>query len=66
VSDKADVTYHVYGRTQYEQPLEFVRKVTVAQDEKPPVPGGQDWLELIAFPEAAVVRVLPRGKERAE
>jgi hypothetical protein len=64
VSKSGHVTYHLYGRTEYSKPLEFVEAVTVAWNEKPGIPEGKVWLELIAFPETAVVQVIPRTKEK--
>jgi hypothetical protein len=64
VSDNEQVVYHLYGRTQYSQPLEFVRRITVAENEKPSAPQGETWLELIAFRESAIVQVLPREEEK--
>jgi len=64
VSDNGETVYHLFGRTQYSQPLEFVRRVTVAENEKPSIPEGETWLELIAFRETAIVQVLPREQEK--
>jgi len=55
------ITYHIYGRTEYPQPLEFVK--TVAQAELAEITG-EGWLELIAFPETAVIQVIPQQKEQ--
>ncbi len=66
MSKNGDVAYHIYGRTGYSQPLEFIQVVTVSRFEKPPIPKNETWLELIAFPQSAIVQVLPRGKEQEE
>ncbi len=58
-------TYHIYGRTAYAQPLAFVTAVTVDAAEKPTIPEGSQWLEVIAFPETAVIQVIPRQKEKS-
>ncbi|MCP4359128.1 MAG: hypothetical protein GY796_14025 [Chloroflexi bacterium] len=62
MSEKEKTNYHIYGRTEYPQPLEFVK--TVAQNELAEM-AGEAWLELIAFPETAVIQVIPRQKEKA-
>lgn len=58
--------YHLYGRKSHAQPLAFVGQV-----ESPPGPGLREealrlagpggWVELIAFAEASILRVLPEG-----
>jgi hypothetical protein len=65
MNEYVKVTYHIYGRTSYPQPLEYVKSVTVASGEKPEVPEGQNWVEVIAIPQAAIVQVIPRMKEKA-
>jgi hypothetical protein len=61
MSKDTNTIYHIYGRTQYPQPLEFVQ--TVDQDTLV-VPEGKEWVELIAFPETAIIQVIPRRKEK--
>lgn len=68
MSQKEMTTYHIYGRTDYAQPLTFVTAVTVPANGQPPQPtaaAGESWVELIAFPETAVCQVIPRPKEKA-
>ena len=65
MSQDDKVTYHIYGRKSYPQSLEFVDSVVVAAGEDVPVPDGEDWVEVIAFPETAVIQVIPWTKENA-
>jgi hypothetical protein len=55
--------YHLYGRTSYAQPLEFIERVTFPKGQLPEVPEGPEWVELIAFPEKAIIRVIPQPEE---
>lgn len=51
--------YFVYGRRVYEEPLEYI--ATVPQNELQKSAGDRGaWVELIAFPKTAVIRVIPR------
>ena len=59
--DKDKTTYHIYGRITYAQPLEFVQ--TTCREELA-VPKGKAWVEVISFPETAVIHVIPRQKEK--
>ena len=63
MSEAGKITYHVYGRKSYPQPLEFVERVAVTEGENVPMPAGEDWVEVIAFPETAVIQVIPRPEE---
>ncbi len=54
------ITYHIYARTEYAQPLTFTGAVTVTAGERPPLPAGENWVEVIAFPQDAVIQVIPR------
>lgn len=58
-------TYHLYGRDSYSQPLTFMTAVAVMAGDKPAIPAGDQWVEVIAFPETAVIRVIPRQKEKS-
>ncbi len=58
-------TYHIYGRTAYPEPLAFITAVTVAVGEEPTVPAGEDWVEVVAFLDTAVIQVIPHPKEKA-
>lgn len=57
-------TFHIFGRKSYSQPLELVDIVTIPQGRRPELPEGPDWVEVIAIPQAAIIRVIPRPKER--
>jgi hypothetical protein len=63
-------TYMIFARKEYTQPLEHIGMVTVengptsaptadlvrrAQEQF----GGEGWVEMIAIPEAATLRVIP-------
>jgi hypothetical protein len=49
--------HYVFGRKAYPQPLEYVG--TVSGDElKALGQDKEDWVELVAFPEAAVIHVI--------
>lgn len=63
MSEDGKVKYHIYGRKSYPQPLEFVESVAVAEGEDIPVPEGEGWVEVVAFPETAVIQVIPRLEE---
>ena len=65
MSEHGRTTYHIYGRKSYPQPLEFVDSVVVTEGEDIPVPEDDDWVEVVAFPETAVIQVIPRARERA-
>jgi hypothetical protein len=57
MSENERTIYHIYGRTTYTQPLQFVQ---TASREDLTVPEGKEWVEVIAFPETAVIQVIPR------
>ena len=65
MSQDDKVTYHIYGRKSYPQSLEFVQTVTLMAGEDVPAPAGDDWVEVVAFPETAVIQVIPWTKENA-
>ena len=58
---KKNVKYHIYGRTAYPDPLAYIQTVDQAALA---LPGGQEWVEVIAFPETAVIQVIPRPPEK--
>lgn len=62
---KKKITYHIYGRTDYPHPLAFVTAVTIDAAEKPAIPAGSQWLEVITFPETAIIHVIPRRKRES-
>ena len=64
MSEDDKVTYHIYGRKSYPQSLEFVQTVTLMAEEDVPAPAGDDWVEVVAFPETAVIQVIPRPEEK--
>ena len=64
MSEQEGTTYHIYGRKAYADPLQYVESVTVAAGEQPPVPEENGWVEVVAFPETAVIQVIPRGKRK--
>lgn len=60
--------YHIYGRTSYPQPLEYVDQVLASEiselRQHAPSPGeNRAWVELVAFPEYAIIQVRPRKDE---
>lgn len=59
MDEEQRVRYHLYGRTAYAQPLTFVKTVTVAHVGELALPAGEAWVELVAFPETAVIHVIP-------
>jgi len=65
MSENGKIRYHIYGRKSYPQPLEFVESVVITEGEEIPVPAGEDWVEVVAFPETAVIQVIPRTRKRA-
>lgn len=61
--------YLIYGRKTYPQPLEYIDALTVddpgsLQHAADQLIGQQDWVELIAFPESAMIRVIPWNEEQ--
>ena len=64
MSQKQSDAYQLFGRTSYPQPLAYVASVRVPQGEKPKPPEGQEWVELVAIPQSAIITVIPRPKEK--
>lgn len=62
MSQSESQSYCLYGRKSYLEPLEFVRTISAAELDQ--VAGTDDWVELIAFPEAAAIHVIPREKAK--
>ena len=60
-------TYHIYGRTQYEKPLAFIKEMMAAgsvSEETLADVGREEWIELIAIPTDSWIQVIgddPRG-----
>lgn len=50
--------YDLYGRKEYVDPLQYVRSVPGGELEDLAVEG-EGWVELVAFPASAAVRVIP-------
>jgi len=53
--------YHIYGRTNYEEPLTFIKKLAVAASVKEETladVGQDDWVELIAIPADSLIYVI--------
>ena len=62
--------YMIFARREYQQPLEHIGTVTV-ENSPTPAPtaelarrareqfGGEGWVEMVAIPEAAMLRVIP-------
>ena len=46
--------YQLFGRRSYEEPLAYVRTVTEVPDVVE-----AEWVELVAAPETAIIRVIP-------
>ena len=58
MSTKRNDRYHIYGRKEYPSPLTFVREAEA--DEIPRVAQEEEgWVEMIAFPAAAAIQVIP-------
>jgi hypothetical protein len=52
--------YHLFGRKDDDIPMAFVGRVTAPLGQLPPIPpSDEEWLELIAFAETAIIRVIP-------
>ena len=52
--------FQIYGRTQYETPLTFIKEITVSasvSDEALAAVGNDDWVELIALPSHSLIHV---------
>ena len=63
MSRKNEIVFHIYGRTRYGDPLEYVDTVMVPDPGALKIPDGENWVELIAFPESAAIQVIPRSEE---
>ncbi len=62
------MTYRIYGRKEYTQPLEQVGRLVVEQsealrDKALQELGAVAWVELVALPERAVIPVISRRKQ---
>lgn len=54
-------TYYVYGRTNYEKPLTFVKEIgiqTSVTEETLADVGQDDWIELVAIPADSLIHVI--------
>lgn len=51
--------YHIYGRKSYDQPLAYIETIATSSLDQRPVAEGDDWIEVVAFPASAVIRVIP-------
>jgi hypothetical protein len=51
--------YHIYGRKSYAQPLTYIQTIHAPTVHSLPELEGGEWVEVIAFPASAVVRVIP-------
>ena len=65
MNEQEEQIYQLYGRKSYEEPLAYVHTVTELPREDEP-----GWVELVAVPETAVIRVIPwhgmLGEEKDE
>jgi hypothetical protein len=52
--------FHLYGRKAYSQPLNYIHTISAPTVHSLPAPEGDEWIEVIAFPASAVIRVIPR------
>lgn len=65
--DRGSVRYLVFARKEYQQPLECLGEAAIesesaAQDELMRITRerfGEGWIEMVAVPESAVVRIIP-------
>ncbi len=58
----SDITnrFQIFGRTEYETPLTFIKEITVQKsvtDEALAAVGNEAWVELIAMPTSALLHV---------
>ncbi len=61
------MTYHLYGRTQHTDPLHFIREITADDQQElqkllDAARNEEEWVELISFPEQAIVPVIEEGE----
>jgi len=57
-------TYHVYGRKTHPEPLAYlgwleIEAVAGLREKALEQFGDAGWVELVAFPEEAIIRVIP-------
>ncbi len=65
-------SYLIFARREYRQPLEQIGRLTIENGALPGAAptaevarrarkqfGGEAWVEMVALPEAAIVRVIP-------
>jgi len=57
--------YYVYGRKSYAQPLTYVQTMSASTINSLPAPEGDDWVEVVVFPVAAAIRVIPREPQQS-
>lgn len=57
------MTFHLYGRTAYPEPLTFIETVRVTDVREVSLSTAEKWVELVAIPETAVIQVIPRPQE---
>lgn len=67
-SESPQKTYQLYGRKAYSEPLRYIQEIQIEQAEDiSTIAFGNieeaDWLELVAFPSKAAIRVIPRENE---
>lgn len=59
--------YQIYGRTSYEQPLTFIRELTVEPaslaEQALGELGAQPWIELIAVPSGEMLHVIDKSTD---
>ena len=66
MNQKPSHGYHVYGRKTYPQPLTFIGQLEISDAASlahaaHALAGGDDWVELIAIPEASITPVIRGG-----
>lgn len=59
------VTYQIYGRKAYSEPLHHVNEIQIENPEDITTSvfaniEKTDWLELVAFPSSAAIQVIPQ------
>jgi hypothetical protein len=62
--DQKTRRFHLYGRKSYSQPLIYIQTTGAPTIDSLPAPEGDEWIEIVAFPASAVVRVIPRETTR--
>lgn len=63
MSEPKKETYTLFGRKDYAAPLEQIDIISVSGLEALAIPERDEWVELVAIPETAMIKVIPRPDE---